>query len=792
MIRLLFGRVRRGGWLRSGLVLCALAGISAVAASADGVPKTAAVAGPDYKEAVQPIFNRRCIACHGCLGSPCNVKLDSFRGVDRGGFALNPYSSHFGNYPRIDMEAADSTAAWRQRGFYPILARDGAAQKNLDGSLLYQMVAAGMRLKPGFSRVALDGLRPDRYRAQCAATPTALSEQLKQHQAVGMPFGLPAISAADFATLKSWVAAGSPGPDQAVRQKALEVANPEAVAAWEAFLNGDDQRTRLVSRYIFQHVFLATIVLTDSPGDQFRLVRSSTPPVRVVKDANASKRVEYPLVEVIGTGLPYDDPYSYAGVDKFWYRLEKRTEPPVQKNHFVWRLAPDDIAHLTRLFAIDSGAGWDSDADMDPRYGIENPFYQFAAIPAESRYRFILENSEMMVGGITYGPVCNGQTATYAVKDQFWVFFLDPAHDPSVQDPLLGLGSAKPLMDRSVFGNAAFLDAFAATKARLEPKGWSLDAIWDGDGDNENAWLTVLRHETNVSVLKGARGGMPRSLWLVSYAGFERMYYDTVAGFAYWEGDPEKLETLLFFNFLRQSFEDNILLLLPEHYRQSIRDRWTRGIGAIGLYAVPFAGVEQPARVAVTGEKPLDELVALIARRLGPAISGLPDPLNPRVKPNVELAAPMQGFDDFDRAISTLTAVNHRPFVHILPSVVVLRLNHAGEQRIYSLVANHVYESQYTLLFQNGEALPNEDTLSVYRGLVNGFPNLFVDLGLAQAPGFLTDLSAVKTEDGWHRLESRYAIRRNSERFWLFYDWLNDWSFITRGDDAGWLDLTYY
>ena len=418
--------------------------------------------------------------------------------------------------------------------------------------------------------------------------------------------------------------------------------------------------------------------------------------------------------------------------------------------------------------------------------------YQFAAIPAESRYRFILENAEVMVGGITYGPVCNGQTATYAVKDQFWVFFLDPAHDPSVQEPLLGLSSAKPLMDRSVFGNAAYLQAFAATKARLEPKGWSLDAIWDGDGDNENAWLTVLRHETNVSVLKGARGGMPRTLWLVSYAGFERMYYDTVAGFAYWEGDPQKLETLVFFNFLRQGFEDHFLLLLPQHYRQSIRDRWTQGIGEIGLYAVPFAGAAQPARVAVTGDKPLAEMIALIAKRLGPAISDLPDPLNPQIKPSVELAAPMQGFDNFERAVSTLTAVDHRRFVRFLPSVIVLRLNHGAEKRIYSLVANRVFASQYTLLFQNGAALPNEDTMSVYPTLVNGYPNLFVDLDLAQAPGFLSDLSDIKSEDDWHRLESRYAILRNSEEFWPFYDWLNDWNFAKRGDDAGWLDLTYY
>jgi hypothetical protein len=712
--------------------------------------------------------------------------------VDRGGFGLNAYSDHIGNYPRTDMEAADSIPAWRKIGFYPILARDGSAQKNLADSLLYQMVAAGMRNQPGFSRAALDGLRPERFKAQCAATSAELSKQLQQHESMGMPFGLPALSSTDFATLKSWVEAGSPGPDKAVRQKALEVDNPKAVAAWETFFNADDPRTRLVSRYIFQHVFLATIVLEDSPGDQFRLVRSSTPPVRVVKDASGNQQVEYPPVKVIGTGLPYDDPYSYAGADKFWYRLEKRTGPPVQKNHFILRLAPNDIAHLKQLFAIDSGAGWDKRADMNPRYGIENPFYQFAAIPAESRYRFILENAEVMVGGITYGPVCNGQTATYAVKDQFWVFFLDPAHDPSVQEPLLGLSSAKPLMDRSAFGNAAYLEAFAATKAKLEPKGWSLDAIWDGDGNNENAWLTVLRHQTNVSVLKGARGGMPRSLWLINYAGFERMYYDTVAGFAYWEGDPQKLETLLFFNFLRQSFEDNFLLLLPKHYRESIRDTWTQGVGKLGLAMVPFAGGEQPSRIAVTGDKPLDELVARIAKRLSPAISRLPDPLNPLIKPRVELDAPMQDFDDFERAISTLTAIDHRPYAHILPSVIVLRLNHHGEHRIYSLVANHVYETQYTLLFQNGVALPNDDTMSVYSTLVNGFPNLFVDLDLNKAPGFLSELDAVKNEADWHRLESRYAILRNSGKFWTFYDWINDWNFRERGDDAGWLDLMYY
>jgi len=739
----------------------------------------AAASTPSYVEDVQPIFNSRCIACHGCLGSPCNVKLDSFRGLQRGGFGLNAYSNHIGNYPRTDMDAADSVKAWRSKGFYPIVVDQGLAAENLDQSLLYLMVEAGMRHNgPGFARDALAGLRPDRFNASCPPSAAALKTELQKHPAIGMPFGLPALTDTEFKTLKAWIAAGAPGPSDEQQQAAGKIAEPTAVARWETFFNQDDKRAQLVSRYIFEHVFLATILLEESPGDQFRLVRSKTPPGQPVA--------------IIGTGLPYDDPYSYADVDQFWYRLEKLTAPPVQKNHFLWTLSLDQIEHLTKLFALDTGQGWEPEPDLSPGWGSDNALQVFAAIPAASRARFLLENSEVVVGGITYGPVCNGQTATYAVKDQFWVFFLDPDHDPSVQVPMLGLDSWETFMDRSVFGNADYLKAFAATKDKLFPNGWSLDAVWDGDGKDQDAWLTVLRHETNVSVVKGAQGGVPRSLWLISFAGFERMYYDTVAGFAYWEGDGLKLETLLFFNFLRQAFEDNFLTLLPGEDRESIRHQWTQGIGSIGLAAVPFAGKAQPTQVKISGDDPLMDLISQLERRLGPAISGLPDPLNPQRKPKVALDAPMDGFDAWETAISTLTAVEGLSFVPQLPSVIMLRLNQGDEHRVYSLIANRAYRSQYTLVFENGESMPEKDSMSVYPTLVNGFPNLFVDLDLKDAPSFLVDLKAVASKADWSAFKKRYGILRNSQAFWPFYDWINAWNFAQRGELAGWLDLTYY
>jgi hypothetical protein len=127
----------------------------------------------------------------------------------------------------------------------------------------------------------------------------------------------------------------------------------------------------------------------------------------------------------------------------------------------------------------------------------------------------------------------------------------------------------------------------------------------------------------------------------------------------------------------------------------------------------------------------------------------------------------------------------------------VLRLNRAdgspqNRHRIYSLVANRVYKSQYTLVLQNGQALPDEDTLSVYPTLVNGFPNLFIDLDLPDAAPFLKDLRAVGSKDDWNRFASRYGILRDSARFWPFYDWINRWNVENRGDAAGWLDLSYY
>ena len=38
----------------------------------------------EYRDQVMPILEKRCVVCHGCYDAPCQLKLSSPEGIDRG------------------------------------------------------------------------------------------------------------------------------------------------------------------------------------------------------------------------------------------------------------------------------------------------------------------------------------------------------------------------------------------------------------------------------------------------------------------------------------------------------------------------------------------------------------------------------------------------------------------------------------------------------------------------------------------------------------------------------------
>ena len=320
-----------------------------------------------------------------------------------------------------------------------------------------------------------------------------------------------------------------------------------------------------------------------------------------------------------------------------------------------------------------------------------------------------------------------------------------------------------------------------------------MDSIWDGEGKNPNAWLTVMRHDTNVSVVQGRQGGTPQSFWLIDYSGFERMYYDTVAGFAYWQGDLGKLENPAVLQFPAPGIRGQ-LPAAPAPGGPGARAPHLDPGGRL-LRARPGPirrGETSRPRCRPRLRTRWPGPVAAIAQHLGPAIAGPPDRLNPDAKPPVAPKEPVASFADWERGIASLTVIPGQAFTRYLPSVMVLRLTRGSESRVYSLVANRVYKSQFTLVFADASPLYDRFSLSVYPTIVNGFPNLFADLTMDQAGGFLEGLRGMDSQSDWDAFKSRYGILRNSARLWPFYDWINDWNFRERGAAAGFLDLTYY
>ena len=92
-----------------------------------------------YTRDVKPILEQKCIACHASYDAPCQLKLTSPDGLLRGASKMPVYDS-----ARLRDVAptrlfinAQSTAEWRQKGFFSALnTRGGPLKNNLDYSLL--------------------------------------------------------------------------------------------------------------------------------------------------------------------------------------------------------------------------------------------------------------------------------------------------------------------------------------------------------------------------------------------------------------------------------------------------------------------------------------------------------------------------------------------------------------------------------------------------------------------------------------------------------------------------------
>jgi hypothetical protein len=747
-----------------------------------------------YSRDIRPILEQKCIACHGCYDAPCQLKLTSPEGLQRGATLKPVYDSTrlSDMVPTRLFVDADTTTGWRERGFYPVLNEQGGATgDNLEHSLLYNMVRLAREHPLETNAAVPDHIQLGLKRKNECPLPAEFEKYAQKNPQQGMPLAITGLSDSEFATLRQWLLEGAlidtrPEPPAAEEQAQIN--------AWETFFNHTDNKSRLVSRYLYEHLFLAHLYFEGvEKTNFFELVRSTTPPGEPVR--------------VIPTLRPNDDPGQ-----PFYYRLRRIDSTIVHKTHIIYPLS---TARLHRFEALFLAPGWEVAQLPDYSSGQAlNPFAAFSPIPARSRYQFMLDSAHYIVMTFIHGPVCRGQIATDVINDHFYVLFQDPDADLSVIDAAYmeaiqlhltltreqeGLFLLGPDWLHRRHERNEYIRLRGKYYRERQPLGPSLDDIWDGDGTNDNAVLTVFRHFDNATVLKGFVGDIPETLWVMDFPMLERTYYELVVNFSVFGTAAHQAETRLYFDLIRSGGENNFLHFMPPAVRTGMRDSWYQGDAAqLKLFSTyEIVNEDMPVQIAYRTQDPRAEFVALVSRRLG-ALAGPVDVLNRCGHPPCNRAGASKAARRVETNLQTLASrpasLDGMQFVDFMPDVAFLRISTGDPDQdlAYTLIRNKMHTNVAFMRDETRRREPGKDALTVYRGLLGSYPNFMFKVPLERIGEFTAGLHAARTPEQFRELLGHYGLSRTHPDIWTNFHWFVEFMQRTRPLEAGIYDMNRY
>ena len=741
-----------------------------------------------YQTDVQPIFENKCLACHGCYDAPCQLKLEAPEGLDRGASKDKVYNAARTESvaPTRLFQDALTTAQWREKDFFSVIdSTDG-----MQSSLLYNMLELGRKHRFADNEKLPDDITLGLQRVNACPKPEEFADYADKHPMGGMPLAVTGLTDQEFTTVSQWLKQGAP-----LSYQTFDLSEDEQrqIQAWEKMLNQPDNRHQLVARWLFEHLFLAHLYFDDNSGDKpdhfFTLYRSSTPPGEPLKPLDSLR--------------PNDMPPEH-----FWYRLVPVRGSLAHKTHITFALNDKKLARTREQFF----AG-DWEVETLPGYSYEqraNPFQTFADIPARARYQFMLDEAEYFVRTFIRGPVCRGQIATDVIRDHFWAVFQDPDHDLYITDDnyrakvsgLLGLpGQDEELLALGpqwlkYSGNRnQYLKARHQAYGEKDPQGPAWESLWDGDGKNRNALLTIFRHHDNSSVRKGLIGDLPLTTWVMDYPLFERSYYNLVVNFNVFGSVSHQAQTRLYFDLIRNGAEQNTLRYFPRELRKPVVENWYQNTGKLRLY-VSYASVDttHPTGIQYQTNTPVNEFNDGLLKRFA-AINARPDPIN---RCDGEDCHRNDIADWLKEPETTLvgiasTQAQDLQAVHFMPEVTMLRVeNENGEREIYTLIRNRAHTNVAFMLGESLRYQPPLDTLTIYPGVLASYPNFMFNVQADEVDDFVAAMQAVKKEKDFTALASRFGIRRTHPQFWTYFHDLTRYLEEHEPSEAAVLDMNRY
>jgi hypothetical protein len=744
----------------------------------------------DYLADVKPILDQRCVVCHSCYNSPCQLKMSSYEGLDRGASKKAIYNAtrlKTMDPTRLFIDA-ETTEGWREKDFFSVTGN--TATVGFNNSIMLQLLDHKMKNPKSSGDYFAES-----DKQSCVESGAELGKYLEEHPNQGMPFGFPPLKQKEFETIALWLSQGANGPSSTEQEKLTtpKSQDAQAIERWETFLNTPDAKHGMTARYLYEHLFLAHLTFKTGSDDYFELVRSKSAPGEPI--------------QLIATVRPYDDP----GVKQFYYRFRKIHSTIVHKTHMVF---PMDDAQLKRFDELFIQPQWLQNPHLvgyNPTVSA-NPFRSFEQIPPRSRYQFLLDNAQYTIMTFIRGPVCRGQVALNVIHDQFWVMFLDPDHDLSVKYPGFlkqqSYNLRTPNANGSDFGNfnifkdeyrkAAdrFAEAQQAYTASHNYGGLDYDAIWKGNRAEDTPLLTVYRHFDSASVHKGLLGGLPETMWVIDYPLLERIYYALVAGFDVYGTLSHQLATRLYMDTLRLEGESLFLNFMPRQKRKPMLDTWYTGVKEKHIHYFP---ADMPSGIKFTTEDPKREFIeTLVKQHIRPEVGIEFDKANylaageeyPQLPESYKTDDDyLQGF----RAISKPGTAFFKAITDNQFNLAYVRIRSPkGKDFVFTIVVNRWHDS-VAFPFSEDKTFEHEkDQANFIKGFVGSYPNIFMDLSVEEVPEFFALIDGYTGSEAEIAQMRTYLVNRANDDFWERYDWLQQRFKEDQPVQSGLFDLNRY
>ncbi|MGR5261867.1 fatty acid cis/trans isomerase [Vibrio astriarenae] len=736
-----------------------------------------------YISDVKPIIDNRCVVCHACYDAPCQLKMSSPEGIDRGASKELVYEGTrlVAAKPSRLFEDHDTTNQWRKHGFHPVLnERIQNPTANLEVGLVARMLMQKEK-HPLPDQEQLEGFDFAIDRQQQCPTMAEFDKYEADYPTWGMPYGMPNLDGQEYATLINWLQTG------AIMNAPLPLTTPEIeqITRFEDFLNHPDLKNQLVARYIYEHLFLSHLYFSELTSDSnptprfFSLVRSATPPGEPVKR--------------ISTRRPYDNP----DVDRVYYRIIAEQGTTVDKTHMPFDLNQTTLANWQMWFV-----NADYTVSELPSYEVKvaaNPMTAFIDLPVKSRYKFMLDNAQNTVMAYIKGPVCRGQLALNVINDHFWVFFVDPdkSNLPEVnefyhsQADNLALPGEKdsnvlPITTWVKYSRqqARYLQAKSelVNKEFKDGANLNLDLIWTGNGENPNAGLTIFRHFDSASVVQGLVGEQPKTAWVLDYALLERIHYLLVAGFDVYGNFGHQLVTRMFMDFLRLEGESHFLTLLPKEMRHAEHASWYQNQHAqlsdfLQRNVEPF---NQPTQVVYQTNDPKTELLDMLQQRLKPILDDRYTITHTGLSKNNEAL------------LNQINKVRGEGLIHVPQTLMMMITSESGEEQLFTILHNNAHTNISSLFAEEKNRDYPNDSLTIVKGVIGSYPQAFLELEEKDVIKLVLMLQNIEQEQDYIDLLDAYAVRRSHDDFWSFSDRVHQWYQTDQPIEFGLLDYNRF